>query len=213
MKTDKLIEDLSNRLAPVSRSAVPRRLAKGALAGAAVSFLIMWVWLGVRPDLVSALGTSAYWMKFAYTLALALLAYWATERLARPAGQAARPLAFGALVIAVLAGLSMMQMMRAPPGARMHLLMGHSAQVCSWHIIVVALPIFAGTFWSLRTLAPTRLALVGAVAGFASGALGASIYAFHCDETAAPFLLVFYTLGMAVLGAAGSLIAGRLLRW
>jgi hypothetical protein len=43
--------------------------------------------------------------------------------------------------------------------------------------------------------------------------LGAWIYAFHCDESAAPFVLVFYTLGIAALSALGALIARRLLRW
>jgi len=85
--------------------------------------------------------------------------------------------------------------------------------VCPWLIVAVSLPIFAGTFWSLRALAPTRPVFAGAVAGFASGALGAWVYAFHCDESAAPFVLVFYTLGIAALSASGALIARRLLRW
>jgi hypothetical protein len=104
-------------------------------------------------------------------------------------------------------------MMHTEPSARMHLLMGHSAMVCPWLIVALSLPIFAGTFWSLQPLAPTRPVFAGAVAGFASGALGAWIYAFRCDETAAPFLLVFFTFGMAVVGLAGALVARRLLRW
>ena len=67
----------------------------------------------------------------------------------------------------------------------------------------LSLPICAGTLWSLRALAPTHLIVAGAVAGFASGALGAWIYAFHCDESAMPFVLIFYTLGIALVGATG----------
>jgi len=173
----------------------------------------MWLWLGIRPDLADVMTTSAYWMKFGFTFALAVFAFWATERLARPAAQTGRPLAGAALVFALLLAAASVQMMKSAPGTRMPLMMGHSAMVCPWLIVAISTPIFAGTFWSLRSLAPTRLVFTGAVAGFASGALGAWIYAFHCDESAAPFVLVFYTLGIAALGAAGALIARRLLRW
>jgi hypothetical protein len=213
VKTDDLIQSLSETLAPVPRYAIVVRLVEGIGAGAIVSFLILWAWLGFRPDLANAITTSAYWMKFVYTLALALLAFWATERLARPSSKASRPLAGLAFVVVVLCVLAGMQMMRAEPAARMHLLMGHSAMVCPWLIVILSIPIFAGTFWSLQTLAPTRPVFAGTVAGFASGALGAWIYAFRCDETAAPFLLVFFTFWMAVVGIVGALVARRLLRW
>ena len=85
MKTDELIADLSTTLAPVPRHWVWLRLAQGAGAGALVSFVVLWAWLGFRPDLGHAVDTSMYWMKFFYTLSLALFAFWATERLARPA--------------------------------------------------------------------------------------------------------------------------------
>lgn len=213
MKTDELITSLSETLAPVPRHAVLLRLVEGVGAGAIVSFLALWALLGFRPDLANAVTTSAYWMKFVYTLALAILAFWATERLARPSLKASWPLAGLALVVVVLCVLAGMQMMHTPPSARMHLLMGHSAMICPWLIVALSLPIFAGTFWSLQTLAPTRPVFAGAVAGFASGALGAWIYTLRCDETAAPFLLVFFTLGMALVGLAGALAARRLLRW
>ena len=48
----------------------------------------MWMWLGIRPDLASAAATSPYWIKFGYTLALAMLGLWATERLLRPVASA-----------------------------------------------------------------------------------------------------------------------------
>jgi len=213
VKTDELIGNLSATLEPVPRHAVLLRLLQGAGLGALVSFVVMWAWLGFRPDLGHAVDTSAYWMKFFYTLSLALFAFWATERLARPTSKAGWPLFGAAFVILALTFLSGMQMMHTPAAKRMPMLMGHSSHVCPWLIVALSVPIFIGTFWSLRTLAPTRIVLAGAVAGFASGALGAWIYAFRCDETTAPFLLVFFTLGMAVVGLAGALIARRVLRW
>ena len=213
MKTDELIADLSERLSPVPRHAVLLRLLQGVGAGTLVSFLILWASLGFRPDLAHAVDTSMYWMKFFYTLSLALFAFWATERLARPSSKAGWPLFGVAFVILALTFLSGMQMMHTPADKRMPMLMGHSSHICPWLIAIFSVPIFIGTFWSLRALAPTRPVLAGAVAGFASGALGAWIYAFRCDETTAPFLLVFFTLGMAIVGLVGALIARRVLRW
>ena len=213
MKTDDVIDDLTRDLAPVSRHALPLRLALGVGVGSVVSALVMVLWLGIRPDLMQATATSAYWMKFGYTALLALFAFWATERLARPGSQADWAFAGIGAVFLILFAMASMQMMHTPPDARMPLMMGHSAMVCPWRIAILSLPIFVGAIWSLRSLAPTQLILAGAVAGLASGALGAWIYAFHCDESAAPFVLTFYTLGIAALGAAGAVIARPLLRW
>ncbi|MGB8366583.1 MAG: NrsF family protein [Rhizomicrobium sp.] len=213
MKTDELIDSLSRDVPPVTRHAVFSRLAGGIGAGAVLSFLAMWTWLGIRPDLASAAATSPYWIKFSYTLALALFGLWTTERLSRPAASCATP-AFGALIaLGILFAMAAAQLMGAAPAARAHLIMGSSADVCSWRIIILSLPICAGTLWSLRALAPTRLIVAGAVAGFGSGALGAWIYAFHCDESAMPFVFIFYTLGIALVGALGAVLARRILRW
>jgi hypothetical protein len=213
VKTDELIDDLSRGLAPASGRDLLLRQFEGVGAGALVSFALMWLWLGLRPDLAQAMATPAYWMKFGYTLLFALFAYWAVGRLGRPSLKAGAALAGLGIVFALLGSMAMMRWMQAAPPARMHLLMGDSARVCSWRIIVLSVPVFAGTFWSLRAFAPTQLVLTGAMAGLASGALGAWIYAFHCNESAAPFVLVFYTAGIAVAGLAGSLIARWLLRW
>jgi len=213
VKTDELIENLSETLEPMPRHWVLRRLFEGVGAGAVVSFLILWASMGFRPDLSSAIATSMYWMKFFYTLALALLGFWATERLARPSSKAGWAFLGMALVIFALTVMSGMRLMQAPADARMPMIMGHSSRACPWLIVGLSAPIFIGAFWSLRALAPTRTILTGTIAGFASGALGAWIYAFRCDETTAPFLLIFFTLGMAIVGLAGGLIARHVLRW
>jgi hypothetical protein len=93
------------------------------------------------------------------------------------------------------------------------MLMGHSAMLCPWRILVIGLPILAGAVWAVRGLAPTRLGLAGLAAGVAAGGLGAAIYALACNETSAPFLAVWYTLGIAALTGLGALFGSRLLRW
>ena len=65
---------------------------------------------------------------------------------------------------------------------------------------------------ALRGLAPTRPRAAGVAAGPAAGAIAASAYALHCDESTLPFLATWYVLGVAVPATLGAL-GPRLLRW
>lgn len=213
MKTDALIERLSQSAEPVRSDMVLSRLSLGLGAGGAVSFVLMVAWLGIRPDLLTAMGTGAYWMKFFYTLLFALAGLWTLERLSRPGMRATRQMIFEALPFALLASWAAMRLMMAPAGMRMPMIMGSSHQVCPWRISVLALPIFVGVFWSLSGLAPTRTWIAGAAAGLLAGAAGAFIYALHCDESAAAFVVLWYTVGIVIVGALGALMGRILLRW
>jgi hypothetical protein len=99
----------------------------------------------------------------------------------------------------------------ARPGTRLGL--GKTAVVCPFLITLVAAPLFFSFLWVLRELAPTRLRLAGAAAGFAAGSLGALVYSLHCPELAAPFLGTWYLIGMLIPTALGAWLAPRLVRW
>ncbi len=213
MKTDDLIEQLASGLEPMPTSYVARRILLGLGAGALVSGTVMFFWLGLREDMPLAMTTGMFWVKFGYTLALFVTLVAALARVARPGGSV------GSLVLAIGAPFALIvlmaayRLMDAVPEARSSLLMGHSAQVCPWRILILSLPILAGAVWALRGLAPTRLRLSGLVAGACAGALGAWVYAFACGENAAPFVAVFYTAGIAAAAALGTLAGARVLRW
>ena len=213
MKTDDLISALSAGLEPAPPRAVGSRLALGLGIGAVVSAAVMVLWLGVRADLMSAMMTGPFWMKFAYALSIAALGFGLIDRLARPGGMGG---IFGALIFAplgVMIAMALYRLFEAPEDQHMAMVMGHSSQVCARNIVVLSIPIFAGLFWSLKQLAPTRLTLAGVVAGTLAGAVGTFIYAFHCNESAAPFVAVWYTLGIAAMGLLGTLFGRLLLRW
>jgi hypothetical protein len=101
----------------------------------------------------------------------------------------------------------------APPAQRMALVLGQTALACPFLIALVSLPGFVAMFWLMRAWAPTRLRTAGAAAGFSAGALGALAYSLHCPEFAAPFLGVWYVLGMLIPAALGALAGPRWLRW
>lgn len=213
MKTDDLVDALAHDAAPPAQHTVARTLALGLALGAVVSIAVMVLWLGVRADLMDAMRTGPFWMKFAYALSVAALGFGLMDRLARPDGDGG---VFGPLILAPLAvmtALAIFQLLGAPEDLRMKMMLGSSYQVCARNIVIISAPIFLGLFWALRSLAPTRLTFAGAVAGMLAGAAGTFIYAFHCNEIAAPFVAIWYTLGIAAVGLVGALLGRSLLRW
>jgi len=212
MRTDDLIDRLSAGLEPVRSGAVTRLLAGAVLLGMAGSALVMLALIGPRHDLTGAMTHPGMWTKLAYTFAMAGFGLWLVERAGRPGADMTRPallLALPLLAIALLAGLQI-----SAPGADMTgLVMGRSSRVCAALVTLTALPTLAATFWALRKLAPTRLTLAGAGAGLFAGAAGAFVYCFHCTEEAAPFIAIWYTLGIGAVAAIGALLGRSLLRW
>ncbi len=210
--TDELIAHLAGDLRTEPWPA-RHRLLLGVGGGGIASALLFMLWLGPRPDMATAMETSPFWAKFAYTIALALVGLWAVDRLARPGGDARRAAIAGATVFVAILACAVVQWMRAPAAADSELMFGHSADICPWRILALSVPVFVGTVWAVRGLAPTRLRLAGLAAGLMAGGLGAWIYSFHCDETAMPFLANWYSGGIALLGVIGASLGRWLLRW
>jgi hypothetical protein len=212
VKTDELIAHLSAELAPTQPHYVRGVLASGLGLGILFSGLLMLTAMGPRPDLVVAMAKGAFWMKLTYTLSFAALGLWMVERLGRSDASARTPALLLAVPMILLLAVAILQLME--PGAnRHHLVMGDSWRVCALDILTLSLPLFLTLFWALRKLAPTRLGLAGAAAGLLAGAAGASIYAFHCVEYTAPFILVWYSTGMALAAAIGAGLGRWALRW
>jgi hypothetical protein len=208
-----LARELSADLAPVSQWHVPGRLLAGIAIGAAISVFLVLALLGPRPDMRDAMGTWMFWLKLAYPLSLALIAGLAAERLARPAASARARVLWIAAPLLFIFALGALEFIFAPPAARMPLLMGDSARVCPFFVLSASVPPLAGLVWAMRGLAPTRLREAGAAIGLAAGGAGAFAYAWHCTETGAPFLAVWYTLGIAAATLLGWLLGPRTLQW
>lgn len=212
MRTDDLIAQLSTDLAPVRTGAVARILMLAAGLGIAASTALMLGHMGLRYDFDTAIASFGLWMKVTYTFALAGFGFWLVERAGRPGADMMRPMALLALPVLAIGLLAALQL--SAPGADMHsMMMGNSSDVCAVNILLVAAPTLVAVFWALRQLAPTRLVLAGAGAGLFAGAAGATIYAFHCMEAAAPFIAIWYTLGIALTTAIGAALGRFLLRW
>lgn len=213
MKTDVLIEQLAERLEPISPWAARRNLVGLTVCGVAVAAVAILSWRGFRPDLMTAMAGAMFWTKFAYTLAIGVLALWAAERLGRPGANPTRPMALLVRLLIVFALAAVVRFVMAQPGERHQILMGHSAMICPWIILGLSLPVLASAIVGLRGLAPTRPTLAGFAAGVSAGGFAAFAYAFSCNESGMPFVAVWYTMPVLLAGGLGA-VAGRFaLRW
>lgn len=213
MKTDDLMNLLATNATPVPRHAGAQRFALALGIGLVLALAWVHVKYGLRADLGDVWSTPAFGLKLAMPLAVALSALVVVFRLAHP-GARVRGWAWGLwLPVAVLWAWSLLVLSQAAPGTRAALVLGETWRYCVFNVMVTALPLGAGLFWALRGLAPTRPMLTGAAAGWMAGALGAAVYALHCPEMQAPFLAVWYVLGMGACALLGALAGRRWLHW
>lgn len=213
MRTDDLIAMLARGPVAVDPRTTERRLSAAMALGAVVAAVLLALSLGPRADLAEAVRLPAFWLKVAFPLAIAAAAHAAASRLARPAGTlgAAAPGLVAPFVAVWL--FAAVELAQSAPGQRAGLLLGHTAASCIVSIALLAVPVFVAACLALRTLAPTRLRAAGAAAGLLAGAVSTLVYAFHCPEMEAPFIAVWYVLGMLLPCAVGASAGPRLLRW
>ncbi len=213
MRTEQIIAQLASDIRPVSRHAAIARLWVALLMGAAVAFGLLLMGPGLRPDIREASATLPFWMKWTFTLSLVGSGLTVTRRLGNPAARLGLAWLGLAVPIFIVAMMALVESAQASAPTLAELALGTSASRCFVAIVTLSIPCFAGFAWAFRRLAPVRLRAAGAALGVVSGAAGAAIYAFACQETAAMFMLTWYSSGIAATGLLGALAGPKLLRW
>ena len=212
-KTEDIIDQLAGDLKPVRAFALERRLALAALPALGVSLLLMVVILGLRSDMNDAMTEPGFWVKSAYNVLLAVTAFFAVMRLARPDGDRGGLFAWLAVIFVAMAVIAFVQLGFAVPGTYRTLILGSSALHCPFLIVAFALPLFIANFSVLRRSAPADPRLAGFASGIAAGAAGAWVYSWFCTENGMAFVLIWYSLGILLTGIIGAFAGSRLLRW
>lgn len=213
MKTNDLIAALAADIAPIDPARADRRFFVKLAGGAVLALTAVLLLMGLRPDLPAAAALPMFWVKLIFPASLALAALVVLRRLSYPGMRLGRAPAAAALPVTVVWIFAGLVLLAAPAGGRLALVLGETWIQCPISIALLSVPALALALWAARELAPTRLALAGAAAGLFAGAVAAFAYALHCPETQAPFLAVWYVLGMLIPTGAGALLGRRVLRW
>jgi hypothetical protein len=211
MKTN----DLIGLLATDAGAPPPNQwqLPASSLVAAMLSLaLVVGVW-GLRPDLPDLVQDDAFQFKLLWVLVLMVGSGWVLRRVARPSQRMGQ-----GIYVLVLAFLAMdlagaNAMLQAQPDQRLALMLGRSWWACPVSITLISLPWLGVWLLYLRHMAPTRLAISGAVAGLLSGATATAFYSLHCTETSFAFFSVWYAAGMALSTLLGAVLGARFLRW
>jgi hypothetical protein len=213
MKTEDWVSLLATGVEPIDAKRTARRQLLAIIGGLLGALALTGGILRLNPALSHAVVEPMFWVREAYCAALALLGFAAVTRLARPGIRLGFVPAGIGMVVLLMWIFAATVLLTAPAQNRSRLFFGATAGVCPFLIALVAAPLFISFLWVMRDLAPTRLRLAGAAAGFAAGSLGALVYSLHCPELAAPFLGTWYLLGMLIPTALGAWFGPRLVRW
>jgi hypothetical protein len=212
MKTDDLIHAIAEDATPTGLNP-QRRLALSLTGAVAAAAILFWLLLGPRGDALASLAEPRFVLKFVVTLGLAAAAIGLVLRLIRPGAapglwRSALLLAPGLLLIGI-AG----ELLALPAERWLTVLIGVNSRVCLTYIPLMGLAPLGLILLALRSGAPTRPALTGAVAGLIAGGISAAFYASHCPDDSPLFVATWYVLAIAMLMALGALLGRRLLRW
>ncbi|MBX9741647.1 MAG: NrsF family protein [Beijerinckiaceae bacterium] len=212
MKTDDLIHALSQDAA-IREPAPDRTLAIALAVGGVAAAIVFALLLGPREDFPEALHEARFVFKFILTGTLTAVAAMLASSFVRPTAPAD---ARGWLLLAPLAlivGALALEMFATPSGEWAELLVGTNWLVCLTYVPIIAAAPLAALVAAMRRGAPTQPALAGALAGLASGALAAMLYAAHCPDDSPFFVAVWYGLAIGIVTVAGAFAGHRLLRW
>ncbi|KAG8151526.1 DUF1109 domain-containing protein [Burkholderia catarinensis] len=213
MHTRDLVSRLAANLHPVAPNAVSRSLGRALVSGLVGNIALLVALYGVRSDMPELILTGMFWVRLAFPAALIVTATRLAERLARPGAPFAYAWLAVALPIVTMLAVTAGILLATPPGYRLQLVLGSTWQVTTADIVFLSLPSLAVMMRAMKKLAPTRLALAGASAGFLAGAQGGLVYSLYCSEMSVPFWGVWYVLAIAMTACIGATVGPRYLRW
>jgi len=208
-------EDLINTLA-VDRTvdAAPgRTLALALVAGTIIGAIVFAEMLGVRDDVGEAMRTVRFPFKFVVTIALAIAGLSLVSSLERP-GANARAAARLLIIPAMLIGSAvLLELMVVPSSGWAPRMIGSNAMICLSAIPTIAIAPLVTVLIAMRHAAPTAPARAGAAAGLLAAGVAATLYASHCTDDSPLFVVIWYSIAIALVAAAGAWLGPRVLRW
>jgi hypothetical protein len=188
-------------------------MAVALLLGAFGAATVFAMRLTIRTDIVAALASIRFPMKFLLMAAFAASSAAISIRLAQPGRTLHTPMLGVAAALLLLFVSVGIEMFATPADQWMARANGTMSAACLTNIPLLAAPCLTALLFALRHGAPSSPALSGAFAGALSGALGAMAYAASCPDDSPLFVAIWYMGAIGVVCAAGAFAGSRLLRW
>lgn len=211
MKTDDLIRAMAADT--VRQPSLRTTLLLGLVASLTIAALAVWLVLGFRADLSTALATPVSAARILLTGALGLAGARLALVLARPQrAREARLWPLAAITAAAL-GLLVWAYATTPEEARDMVGFGKTMTTCLIAIPVLSVLPVATLHHVLRQGATTAPRLAGFVAGLGGSGFAAAIYALSCTEDSPLFYVTWYGLAITGVAVVSSVIGPRSLRW
>ena len=211
METETLVEALAtDKIVPWT---LERSIRLALIAGNIIAGIMFFGGIGFRPDIVFAMGTTRFLVKFAVTLPLALAATAAMLRAAQPgASFGVRGWAL-ALSPIILISAVLIELVTVPPSLWGTRIIGTNAQNCLTLIPLLSIGPLVCLLLALRNGASTRPGLAGAIAGLAASGIAATFYATNCTDDSPLFVVTWYPVATGFVAFIGYLSGLRFLRW
>jgi hypothetical protein len=190
-----------------------RSVGLALVAGALIAGIIFFADIGFRADIMSAIETVRFLVKFAVTVPLALGGMVAIRQVARPGSDLGRGRWALAISPVILVSAVLTELVIVPPSLWPARIVGTNAQNCLTLIPLLAIGPLACLLVALRNGAPTRPGLAGAIAGLAASGIAATFYATNCTDDSPLFVVTWYPLAIGVVTLIGYLGGVRWLRW
>jgi hypothetical protein len=211
MKTDDLIRALAADTPPARP--LMATLMRGLIPSLAIAVAAVWLVLGFRVDLATALVTPVSAARIVLTVVLGIVAMRLALLLARPEGREAVRLWPLAVVGLAALGLLVWAYITTPAEARQMATVGKTITKCLVTIPLLSVLPIASVLYTLRHGATTAPVRAGFVAGLAGSGLSAAVYTLHCTEDSPLFYVTWY--GLAIMGVTlvSTFVGSRILRW
>jgi hypothetical protein len=213
MRTESLVDRLSQDLRPVRRRSLVREALLLLLLGAVelASFLGMGF---MRPDMPVAMEAPSFWWKLTSTGLIAVLGAGVAILSADPARSPRRGLRWIlACTVAILASFWLIDAAGNGVADLVRRLDWPQGLQCVWQMIVLSIPPAVALGVLIRRAAPTDRSGTALAAGLSSAAWGAFVFVFACPVDDPLYIAVWYTVGCSIVTLLGRTILIRLSRW
>jgi hypothetical protein len=213
MRTDSLVDRLSQNLRPVRRRSVRREALLLLLLGVVevAAFLGMGF---MRPDMPVAMEAPSFWWKLTSMGLIAVLGAGVAILSADPVRSPRRGLRWILVCVVVIfasgwlidaAGNGLADLVRR--------LAWTQGLQCVWKMVVLSIPAVVVLGGLVRRGAPTDRSGTALAAGLSSAAWGAFVFVFACPSDDPLYIAVWYTVGCSIVTLLGRAILMRLSRW